>query len=90
MKYIMFSNGENEVVGITGCVEDWEPEKEFVVAVMSLGYTLLVGDLVLEAPLPVEILAQGDRLYAQAATMAADIERQLAYDVSDDETEQPW
>lgn len=92
MKHILFADDDNEVVGITGCVDDWEPEKEFVVAVMSMGYTLLVTDDDID-PLykTVEVLAQGDALYAQATRQAKAIEKQLAYDVEQfDEIEQPW
>lgn len=86
MKYILFADSVNDVVGITGCVDDWDPDKEFVVAVMSLGYTMLTTDGLNEDVITWDILAMGDALYAQANAMAKEIEKQLSYD----EIEQPW
>lgn len=86
MKYILFADNVNDVVGITGAVDEWEPTKEFVVATMTLGYTLLTADaLNVDVDIP-GILAMGDQLYAQANKMSKDIEKQLSYD----EIEQPW
>lgn len=90
MKYILFADSVNDVVGITGCVDDWEPEKEFVVAVMSLGYTMLIADSLNEDVITESILAVGDKLFAQANRMSKEIEKQLVYDTSVDEIEQPW
>lgn len=82
MKHIMFANEDNEVVGITGCVEEFEPSKEFVAAAMSMGYTLLVGNLMIpEDNDASEILAKGDQLFSQAWERAKDIEEKLVYDI---------
>lgn len=86
MKYILFADSVNDVVGITGAVDDWEPEKEFVVAVMSLGYTMLTTEGLNEDVITPDILAVGDALYAQAHVLSVDLKDQLSYD----EIEQPW